>query len=212
MQSNIWSTIRDHSLTIALSALFVVCGIAAGYSGWLEQNRLLAAHHHAGVGLGVYLRSGSFIENLSVNWQAAILQIATLVIFSGFLYQRGAPHSRSPSKRRPSRKYPLGSANWVWRNSLSLALGMLFLISFAVHAVSGAAAYNEERMLHGQTAIGISTYLYTPRFWSANFQTWQAEYLVIAVYLVLSIFLRQQDSAESKPPEADNRSTGEHND
>ena len=207
MQNNIWSTIRDHSLTIALSALFVACGIGAGYSGWLEQNRLLAAHHHAGVGLGAYLRSGS--QNLSVNWQAAIFQIATLVIFSGFLYQRGAPHSRSPSKRRPSRKYPLGSPNWVWRNSLSLALGMLFLISFAVRAVSGAASYNEERMLHGQTAIGINTYLHTPRFWSANFQTWQAEYLVIAFY---SIFLRQQDSAESKPPEADNRSTGEHND
>ena len=63
MQNNIWSTIRDHSLTIALSALFVACGIGAGYSGWLEQNRLLAAHHHAGVGLGAYLRSGSFIEN-----------------------------------------------------------------------------------------------------------------------------------------------------
>lgn len=45
-----------------------------------------------------------------------------------------------------------------------------------------------------------------------QFSDLAAEYLVIAVYLVFSIFLRQQDSAESKPPEADNRSTGEHND
>jgi hypothetical protein len=212
MPSNIFSTIRNHSLTIALSALFVACGIGAGYTGWLEQNRLLAAHYHAGVNLGAFLLSGSFIESLAVNWQAAILQIATLMIFSGFLYQRGAPHSRNPAKKRRSRKRPVGSADWVWRNSLSLALGMLFLTSFAVHAVSGAAAYNEERLLHGQTATGLSAYLHTPRFWSANFQTWQAEYLVIAVYLVLSIFLRQQDSAESKPPEEDNRSTGQHND
>ena len=127
MQNNIWSTIRDHSLTIALSALFVACGIGAGYSGWLEQNRLLAAHHHAGVGLGAYLRSGSFIENLSVNWQAAIFQIATLVIFSGFLYQRGAPHSRSPSKRRPNRKVS------PWQRELGLA--QFAVLGFG-HAVS----------------------------------------------------------------------------
>ena len=63
-------------------------------------------------------------------------------------------------------------------------------------------------MLQGQTPIAFSTYLTTSKVWSPNFQSWQAEYLVIAVYLVFSIFLRQQDSAESKPPEADNRSTG----
>lgn len=211
MPKNILGTIRDHSLTIALSALFVVCGMGAAYSGWLEQNRLLAAHHRAGMELRAFLLSGSFIESLSVNWQAAILQIATLVIFSGFLYQRGAPHSRNPQKSRPRRKYPFGIANRVWRNSLSLALGTLFFVSFAVHALSGAAAYNEERLLQGQTPIAFSIYLTTSRFWSANFQTWQAEYLVIAVYLVFSIFLRQQDSAESKPPEADNTSTGKHN-
>ncbi len=212
MPKSILGTIRDHSLTIALFALFVVCGIGAGYSGWLEQNRLLAAHHRAGMELCAFLLSGSFIESLSVNWQAAILQITTLVIFSGFLYQRGAPHSRNPQRRRPSKKYPFGIVNWVWRHSLSLALGTLFLVSFAVHALSGATAYNEERLLQGQTPIAFNAYLTTSRFWSANFQTWQAEYLVIAVYLVFSILLRQQDSAESKPPGADNRSTGKHND
>ncbi len=44
-----------------------------------------------------------------------------------------------------------------------------------------------------------------------NFQTWQAEYLVIALYLVLSVFLRQQGSAESKPADASDGETGEHN-
>jgi hypothetical protein len=42
-------------------------------------------------------------------------------------------------------------------------------------------------------------------------QTWQAEYLAIAVFVVLSIFLRQQDSAESKPVESRDQTTGEAN-
>jgi hypothetical protein len=42
-------------------------------------------------------------------------------------------------------------------------------------------------------------------------QPGQAEYLAIAVFVVLSVFLRQEDSAESKPVEARNESTGEAN-
>jgi hypothetical protein len=37
-------------------------------------------------------------EGLASNWQAAFLQLASLIVFSGFLYQRGAPHSRDPLK------------------------------------------------------------------------------------------------------------------
>jgi hypothetical protein len=49
------------------------------------------------------------------------------------------------------------------------------------------------------------------KFRSVTLQTWQAEYLVIALYVVLTIFLRQQDSPESKPVESSNATTGEAN-
>jgi hypothetical protein len=49
------------------------------------------------------------------------------------------------------------------------------------------------------------------KFWSATLQTWQAEYLVIGVYLVLSIYLRQEGSAESKPTNSPDSETGKHN-
>jgi hypothetical protein len=49
------------------------------------------------------------------------------------------------------------------------------------------------------------------KFWATTLQTWQAEYLAIALYVVLTIFLRQQNTPESKPVEASNETTGKAN-
>ena len=52
------------------------------------------------------------------------------------------------------------------------------------------------------------------KFWSSTLKTWQAEYLAIALFVVLSPFLRQERSAESKPVESKTkrpaRRTNEH--
>ena len=88
---------------------------------------------------------------------------------------------------------------------------LLFLLSFALHVVFGTYAYNEERSLTGEPPISIAAFPLSAKFWSVTLQTWQAEYLVIALYVVLTIFLRQQDSPESKPVESSNATTGEAN-
>ena len=75
----------------------------------------------------------------------------------------------------------------------------------------GIKAYHEECALAGQPPISIAAFLISAKFWSSTLQTWQAEYLAIAVFVVLSIFLRQQDSAESKPVESSDHTTGEAN-
>lgn len=41
-----------------------------------------------------------------------------------------------------------------------------------------------------------------------TFQTWQAEFMAIVVYVVLSIYLRQDRSPESKPVSAPDEETG----
>lgn len=202
--------IRDNSLSIVLFALFVVCVGGAVWAGWLQQNETLVAHHRGGVGLASYLGSGAFLEGLAVNWQAAILQLASLIVFSSFLYQRGSPHSRKPDRRPKRRRFGF-VGGWVRRNSLFLAFLALFLVTFAMHAAAGVYADNSRRALDGEPPVSIGDYLVSSRFWWENFQTWQAEYLVIALYLVLSVFLRQQGSAESKPADAPDGETGEHN-
>ena len=88
---------------------------------------------------------------------------------------------------------------------------MLLLVSFAAHALPAAAADNEERLLQGQTPIAFSTYDYIEGL-VAELPELASRISRDRGQSCFSIFLRQQDSAESKPPEADNRSTGMHND
>ena len=156
------------------------------------------------------LSTGAFLEGLATNWQAAFLQLASLILFSGFLYQRGSPQSRDPLKTKGRKKENKKARRftWVYRNSLFLAFLLLFALSLALHIVFGARAYNEERAFIGQPSVSIATFMLSAKFWSSTLQTWQAEYLAIAVFVVLSIFLRQQDSAESKPVESSDHTTG----
>jgi hypothetical protein len=92
-----------------------------------------------------------------------------------------------------------------------VAFALLFALSLTLHALFGARAYNAQRALAGQSPIPLEAFLRSAQFWSSNLQTWQAEYLTIALFVVLSVFLRQQDSAESKPLESSDESTGHSN-
>ena len=147
--------IVDNSLTIVLFALFVVCIFAQSFAGWRLQNVTLAAHGQALTGYWRNLFTGTFLEGLASNWQAAFLQLASLIVFSGFLYQRGAPHSRDPLKvkSRQTQREEAGRFTWCYRHSLFLAFLLLFVLSLALHVVVGGKAYNEERALAGQPPI-----------------------------------------------------------
>ncbi|MGH7997761.1 MAG: DUF6766 family protein [Opitutaceae bacterium] len=206
--------IRNHSLTIVLFALFVICLFAQSFAGWRLQNETLAAHGRALIGYWRNLTTGPFLEGLASNWQAAFLQLASLIVLSSFFFQRGAPHSRDPLNgkdrqrlRRDARRF-----SWFYRHSLFLVFLLLFVLMLALHIVAGADVYNQDRVLMGKARISIGAFLLSARFWSSTLQTWQAEYLAIAVFVMLSVFLRQQDSAESKPVESRDQSTGKAND
>jgi hypothetical protein len=204
---------KDNSLTISLFALFVLCISAQTFAGWRLQNETLAAHGKTSVGYWHNLFTGAFLEGLASNWQAAFLQLASLIVFSGFLYQRGAPHSRDPLKPKSKQKRleEAGRYTWFYRHSLFLAFLVLFVLTLALHVVVGDKAYNEDRAFTGQPPLSISAFLLSAKFWSSTLQTWQAEYLAIALFVVFSVFLRQQNSAESKPVESSDATTGEAN-
>ena len=75
-----------------------MCISAQSFAGWRLQNETLAAHAQGSVGYWHFLSTGAFIDGLASNWQAAVLQLGWLIVFSSFLYQRGAPHSLDPGK------------------------------------------------------------------------------------------------------------------
>ncbi|HVZ54531.1 MAG TPA: DUF6766 family protein [Pseudolabrys sp.] len=201
------SFLRDSSLTLTLLGLFLVClaaTFAMGFELYREQH---GTPHQTFIG---YLTTGTFLNAIVVNCQAAILQLACLIIFGVFLVQRGATHSRKST----SRNRDLGGAalsTWFHRNSLGLAFVCTFLVAFVLHVITGLWAYNEQRALTHDPPLSLGAFVLSWKLWFMTFQTWQAEFFAIGFYMVLSIVLRQAGSPESKPVKASNSETGEAN-
>jgi cbb3-type cytochrome oxidase subunit 3 len=85
-------------------------------------------------------------------------------------------------------------------NGLLLACLILFAIFFVGMIISGWSVYNSEQLEHGDPAqISILDYLTTGDFIEATFENWESEFLQMGMYVVLTAFLYQKGSSESKP-------------
>ena len=197
--------LRHNGLTLTFLTLFVICFALQTVTGRSSYNETLHMYGRPPVGFAHYLRTGDFLAGAFSNWQSALLQLACLVVLGGSLRQKGASHSRKPESRGDHDGH---RASWPYRNSLSLALWSLFAATFVGHLLAGAAAYNSRLGLAGRPPIAPLAYFATDSFWFKTMQTWQAEFVVMAAFLVLSIYLRQQGSAESKPVESGDDQTG----
>ncbi len=83
-------------------------------------------------------------------------------------------------------------------NSLGLVFGALFLASLVGQAIAGRLAYNQEQLDHGGEAISLGRYLTSSDFGQAVMENWQSEYLQFLLFLLLTIWLFQKGSPESK--------------
>ncbi len=206
---------RDNGLTIALMAMFLLSVAGMVWSGHATHNQELAEHGAPAIGLLAYLKSGAFLSALFENWESEFLQMSVYVILTAMLFQRGSAESSDPDDpERPNdelpadlrRRHPLMS--WLYSSSLGLALAALFVLSFVLHWSASLAAANEEALRHGAELRSLGAYLFDAQLWFESFQNWQSEFLSTAVLVVLSIFLRQKGSPESKPVGATNAETG----
>jgi hypothetical protein len=91
---------------------------------------------------------------------------------------------------------------WAWLHDRSLTLTMLAL--FGVCGVGQIAAgwfeYNETLVEHGSAAVGLATYLGQGHPWEALFENWESEFLQMSAFVVLSAYLYQVGSPESRRP------------
>jgi hypothetical protein len=214
---------RDNGLTIVLTVLFVGFWIAQFFVGRLDYNEERGERQQPALTMAQYLTSAHFVEATAENWESEFLQMGTFVVLTVWLVQRGSAESRDPdgsddeaepageNRRRASVPWPVRRGGWVmkvYENSLSIAFGLLFLGSMAVHAMGGARLHSEQEVAAGKHAVNTWEYLATPRFWFESFQNWQSEFLAILSMVVLTIWLRQRNSPESKRVEASHRETG----
>ena len=94
---------------------------------------------------------------------------------------------------------------WAKEHGLLLANAGLFVVFFGGMILSGAAAYSEEQAAHGQQAVTVLEYLSTGNFVEATFENWESEFLQMAMYVILTVFLFQKGSAESEDPDEPSR-------
>jgi uncharacterized protein DUF6766 len=211
---------RDNGLSVVLAILFLLSFGGQTFSGWFHHNEELQEHQQASSGLLEYLRSGAFGEAVFENWESEFLQMGLYILLTTFLFQRGSAESKDPdeSADKESRPFDLeqsplaarkgGLVSILYSHSLSIAFAVLFAISFAGHALWGVKAYNVEAIQHGQGAISVWQYMISSQFWFESFQNWQSEFLSILAIVVLSIWLREKGSPESKPVSAPHSNTG----
>ncbi|HWN68729.1 MAG TPA: DUF6766 family protein [Haliangium sp.] len=86
-------------------------------------------------------------------------------------------------------------------NGLSLAFLALFAVSLVGMSVAGLGDHNQEQARHGERPISYGEYLAEAHFWEAVTENWESEFLQMGFYVVLTAFLFQRGSSESKDPD-----------
>lgn len=214
---------HNNGLSLAIFGLFLLFLVCESVIGSFAYNSDRQDHGLPSVSYAQFLMSGRFIESTAENWESEFLEMAFYVLLTSFLYQRGSAESRSPddeeedSQSAPAAAdkatppWPVRRGGWALRlyaHSLSTALLILFLIAFTIHAAGGVRDYNLSQLEHGKPSVTLLQFIATPEFWFQSFQNWQSEFLGLGSMIVLSIFLRQRGSPESKPVEAPHSQTG----
>lgn len=212
---------RNNGLSLAFILLFFISLTGQLYTGLKTYNNEMKEEGGRQVNLGAYFSTGHFMEATFENWESEFLQMGLFVIASIFLYQKGSSESKDPDKAEEvdnepniSKKYapwPVkkgGIILMLYKNSLSLAFFFLFLFSFLLHWYGSMKDFNEMQLLKGKAPESAWEYLGNARFWFESFQNWQSEFLSILAIVILSIYLRQKGSPQSKAVDATFKETG----
>jgi len=217
--------LRENGLSIVLGVLFLVFLTGQLLTGHRVYNEERRGHGESSVSLGDFATSGAFAGAVFENWESEFLQMFGYVLLSAYLFQKGSAESKKldepeaidddprtvTGKNLANAPGPVRRGGLVLRlyeHSLSIAFGLLFLASMLAHAAGGVTHYNEEQLAHGADPISFGAYLTTARMWEESFQNWQSEFLAVGAIVVLSIFLRERGSPESKPVYAPHSHTG----
>ena len=85
-------------------------------------------------------------------------------------------------------------------NSLSLVFLGLFLAALVFQAVAGHRVFNEDQVSHGGPEISFGRFVLSSEFATAVMENWQSEYLQFTLFILLTVWLIQRGSPESKEP------------
>jgi hypothetical protein len=217
--------VRGNSLTLAFTLLLLVALVGQALTGQASYNESALDAGLPVLGLGEYVTSSQFAVDVAENWQSEYLQFLLYILLTVWLVQKGSPESKPLDKagresdkdqkvgryadaRSPRLAKVGGLATAVYSRSLGLTMGAIFAGSWGAQLVAGRSAYNAEQLNDLQAPLGWGGYLHAADFWNRTFQNWQSEFLAVGSMVVLSIYLRERGSPESKPVGESHAATG----
>jgi hypothetical protein len=217
--------LRDHGLSLFFGLLFLLALLGQAVSGLAAYDNQQLATGGEPVSIWRYVTSSSFAVDVAENWQSEYLQFFLFVLATVYLVQRGSTESKPLDRvgRESDRDQKVGryagpdSPRWAkvggWRTalyarSLGTVMGLIFAGSWLAQSVAGRAAYNAEQLSELSDPVSWAGYVTSADFWNRTLQNWQSEFLAVASMAVLSIYLRERGSPESKPVGAPHDSTG----
>jgi membrane protein implicated in regulation of membrane protease activity len=213
---------KDNGLTIVLLLLFAGSILGHWLAGVMMENEELPRHGEEPISAIAFLADPQFLSTVFENWESEFLQMSAYVVLTAMLFQRGSAESKDPdnpdrdaalNEKSRNRDAPAAlrmgaGVRWLYAHSLGIVLFILFILSFALHWIFSTQLAAEEARQHGEPAETFGQYLASAELWFESFQNWQSEFLSTAVLVVLSIWLRQRNSPESKPVTAPHSATG----
>jgi hypothetical protein len=220
--------LRENSLSLAFLLLFLAALVGQAVAGWHQFNDQQVAGGFDAIGLRDFVLSADFAVAVMENWQSEYLQFTVYILATVWLVQKGSPESKQVDRRglQDDASQQLGdhagpdSPGWakvgglrttVFSWSLVWVMGTIFVLSWFAQSIAGWASYNQSRLEQLRDPIAWTTYLTHADFWERTLQNWQSEFLAIGSMAVLSIYLRQRGSAESKPVGEAHTTTGKEN-
>jgi hypothetical protein len=223
--------LKNSSLSLfflALMLLSVVFQAIVGHDLYNDEETSHAALNGEEpqlISLGRYLFTSHFGQALMENWQSEYLQFSLMIVATVWLLQRGSTESKEIGKegtesdqrqligghaQQNSPKWAKagGVRLWIYSNSLLLVMGLIFFLSWFAQSVTGWSEFNVEAAEHAEAPVSWLGYVGSSSFWFDTLQNWQSEFLAVGSMAVLSIYLRQRGSPESKPVGSPHTATG----
>jgi hypothetical protein len=217
--------LRNTSLSWFFGLIFLASLVGQSFAGWQQLNAQQVADSLDTVTWSSYVMSSDFAVDVAENWQSEFLQFWLYLTGTVWLLQMGSPESKelhkagkeSDEDQKIGRYADADSPAWAktddWRtriysSSLAIVMGAIFLASWTVQSVAGWASFNEQRLTQLQDPVSWGGYVTNADFWARTLQNWQSEFLAVGSMAVLSIYLRQRGSPQSKPVGEPHASTG----
>jgi hypothetical protein len=217
--------LRSNGLSLAFLAIFLATLAAQAISGHAAVNHEQWLHNGDPVSLWHYVSSASFWADVMENWQSEYLQFTLYIFATIYLVQKGSTESKplDQSGRESDEQQLLGahtepdSPKWaragglrtaVYSNSLLIVMTGIWIASWLAQSISGRIGYNADQLDHHANPVSWPVYITTSDFWNRTLQNWQSEFLAVGSMVILSVYLRQRGSPESKPVGSPHADTG----